>query len=239
MAAFTASQRALEAVVPAGLFESLEAGTRQHMLVCPCGAKRDLWEAGGLMYSGNRKLTLARCPSCEKRTWQLKRRKTPAEKREEFNAGTLSPVFVSAHVWWASAMVWSVAALLWALPLFVMVRIPSPILLIPLWFVSFIIGWGPPYLWITTRYRIGARTLDVFSGPFRRSLSLPQITEVSRTRKSTGTNFAFDTDSLWVGYRPLSGAVNISPKDRELFLLSLARVCPHLQYEDGELHPAR
>lgn len=37
----------LRAILPASWFEAVRAGTRQWLIECPCGHKRDLWDAGG------------------------------------------------------------------------------------------------------------------------------------------------------------------------------------------------
>ena len=50
-------------------------------------------------------------------------------------------------------------------------------------------------------------------------------------------SFAFDTKLLWVGYPIKARGVLISPEQRLLFVLKLAKVCPHLEQRAGELIP--
>jgi hypothetical protein len=68
MAAITRPQRFLQSIVPSGLFESLEAGTRTFMFECPCGHARDLWEAGGLKRAGTGQYSWAACQVSGQRT---------------------------------------------------------------------------------------------------------------------------------------------------------------------------
>jgi hypothetical protein len=237
MGAVTAGQRLLQKILPRGVFEAIEAGTRGYLLECPCGNQRDLWEAGGVKYRGNEEKTLGHCPACGKRTWQKKRRKTYSERRRETEAGTGHRVFVSGHAWWATVMVWGSAAVVWMVPLFPAQRELGPTEYWILLLCTFVLGWGAPWFWLTTRYRISDTHLLVHSGCFSKSLELGRIAEVSRTRKGLGMSFAFDTKFLWVGYPMKTGGVLISPEDRSLFVLELAKVCPHLELQGNELVP--
>ncbi len=57
-------------------------GIRNYLIECPCGLKRDLWDAGGAMGKGSETYTYSKCSACQRRTWQLKRRKTDEERAE-------------------------------------------------------------------------------------------------------------------------------------------------------------
>jgi hypothetical protein len=235
MAAARDEPRLLARMLPRGLRESLEAGTRGYLLECPCGSQRDLWEAGGVKYRGNLEKKLARCPACGRRTWHTARRKTYSERRREVEAGIGHRVFISGHAWWASVMVWGSAALVWTVPLFVLTEPFDPTQYGLKLVGCYILGWVTPWFWLTTRYRITDTHLLVYSGAFSKSLELRRITEVSRTRKGMGISFAFDTKILWVGYPTKTGGVLISPEERFLFVLELAKVCPHLELQGNEL----
>ncbi len=237
MAAATGFQRFVQAILPRGFFEALEAGTRTYMLECPCGHKRDLWEAGGLKYEGTEKRTLARCPDCGERTWHHKRKKRPDEIREAVLGARRDVVMLSAHAWWASAITWGVASLLWACPVFVGDAFTEPWEAGAVWMVAFVAGWIAPYLWMTTRYRIGRTELTLHAGFVSRTLELRQISLISPTRQGVGLSFAFDTDFLWIGYPSRLGGYLVSPKEKELFLELLDRRCSHLEMRDGSLSP--
>jgi hypothetical protein len=44
----TGAQRFLQIILPQILFDALRSGTQNWLLECPCGHKRDLWNAGGV-----------------------------------------------------------------------------------------------------------------------------------------------------------------------------------------------
>jgi hypothetical protein len=72
--------RFLRFFLPARAFQAVETATRQWLAECPCGHKRDLWDAGGVRYGGaGRPRQLALCPQCGKRTWHVIRKKTERE----------------------------------------------------------------------------------------------------------------------------------------------------------------
>lgn len=237
MAAITAPQHFLSLFLPTGLFDALEAGTRTFMLECPCGEKRDLWEAGGAKGGGTRQRTLSNCRACGKLTWHHKRKKTADERREDVLAMREDVVLLSAHAVWASVIAWGSAALLWSCPMF-LIRAPfDPVEFAGLWLASFVIGWLGPYFWATTRYRVGRTELELASGFFSKTLELREIGQVVRKREGIGTSFAFHTDALWLAERSGRGYL-VSPRDRALFLELLDQRCAHLVLQDGELVPA-
>ena len=76
----TRFQRFMLRVIPRAWAESLEAGTRQWVLRCPCGHEQDLWEAGGMRggSTGSKSKTYLLCPGCGKKTWQSVERRVGA-----------------------------------------------------------------------------------------------------------------------------------------------------------------
>jgi hypothetical protein len=237
LAAVTGAHRLLEAVLPRGLFDALEAGTRTFMFECPCGHRRDLWEAGGVKGGGREQRLLAICPTCSNREWHRKRKKTPDEYRESIlNAGR-DVVLLSAHAWWASLIAWGYAALFWTVPIFLIKLVPDPVQNLGVNIAAFAVGWLGPYFWATTRYRVGRTDLELCSGFFARTLELRQIERVSRTRQGVGVSFAFSGDTLWIGYPSRFGGYLVSPRDKELFLELLDLRCVHLEMREGELLP--
>lgn len=237
MAAITGFHRFLEWILPGGLFDALEAGTRTFEFVCPCGHQRDLWEAGGVKGGGTQERSLARCPVCGETKWHHKRKKRPAARRDSVLGARRIVVLLSGHAWWASAIAWGSAALIWSLPLFVLGAVTDPIRIGSVWILSCAVGWIGPYIWATTRYRIGRTELEVCAGMFSRTLELAKIDRVSRTRQGIGMSFAFDTDVLWIGYPMRLGGYLVSPREKELFLELLDQRCTHLRRTNGELLP--
>ena len=76
-----AFQRMAKRVLPAAAFQAIEEGTRQWLIECPCGARRDLWDAGGIRHMGVGEPRQWRlCPACGKATWQRIRRRSEAER---------------------------------------------------------------------------------------------------------------------------------------------------------------
>ena len=75
-----AEHKFLKFILPAKAFAAVEAGTRQWLIECPCGHRRDYWEAGGVRYKAvgePRQWTI--CPACGKGKWHKVRKKTEAE----------------------------------------------------------------------------------------------------------------------------------------------------------------
>jgi hypothetical protein len=74
-------QKILRFILPSKVFAAIEAGTRQWLAECPCGHKRDYFEAGGIRYKacGNPRVLLE-CPNCRKATMHLVQKKTEEEK---------------------------------------------------------------------------------------------------------------------------------------------------------------
>ena len=77
-----AEHKFLKFILPTSVFNVFRNGTKRYLLECPCGHKRDLWDAGGVKGAGTEQVTLSKCPKCGKRTWQKKRKKTDAEKQQ-------------------------------------------------------------------------------------------------------------------------------------------------------------
>jgi len=77
-----AEHKFLKFILPTSVFEALKAGTKKFLLECPCGHKRDLWDAGGVKGGGTEQYTYCKCPACDEWKWQKKRKKTDAEKTE-------------------------------------------------------------------------------------------------------------------------------------------------------------
>jgi hypothetical protein len=75
--------RVLRALLPQRAFAAVRAGTKEWLIECRCGHKRDLWEAGGVRYkaAGEPRQYLP-CPACEEGTWHRTRRKTDSERAQ-------------------------------------------------------------------------------------------------------------------------------------------------------------
>lgn len=75
--------RFLRWILPARAFAAIKAGTKQWLAECPCGHKRDVWDAGGVRYkAAGEPRQKAPCPACGQTTWHRIRKKTEAEKVE-------------------------------------------------------------------------------------------------------------------------------------------------------------
>lgn len=64
-------QRVILAVVPRAWAAEMEAETRAWTLTCTCGHERSLWDLGGLIWKGKRRVRryYVRCPACGQRAW--------------------------------------------------------------------------------------------------------------------------------------------------------------------------
>ncbi len=71
----------LRRILPARLFRAIEQESREWIVECPCGHRRDYWDAGGVRYKsrGVGLTEYAECPACGKKTWHSLRRKTEQE----------------------------------------------------------------------------------------------------------------------------------------------------------------
>lgn len=225
-------QRFLKKIVSRNYFDSLKTGTQEHMLVCPCGHKTDLWQSGGLMYKGNEKKTLSNCNICKKRTWHLKRKKDLTELEEFYVNNRRERTFLSSHAWYVSLIIWSAAVVIWTIPL-VQLKEPHDNYLVYLGslLLSQIIAWFILSFWFTTRYKITNRYLIAYSGPFKIKMELKKITEVSNKRKTTGISMALGQNYLWVGYPIFLGGVLISPNYQEIFLNCLSLEEPDIKIQ--------
>jgi hypothetical protein len=73
-------QRLLKRTLPARVFAALEAGTRQWVVECKCGAIQDFWDTGGIRYKAvGEPRSLMSCPSCRKLSMQKIRKRRPGE----------------------------------------------------------------------------------------------------------------------------------------------------------------
>ncbi len=73
----------LKFILPERMFVAIKSGTRNWLIECPCGYKRDLWDAGGVRYKGfGEPRQLGKCARCGDVTWHKVRRKTDAEREE-------------------------------------------------------------------------------------------------------------------------------------------------------------
>lgn len=73
-------QRLLERILPERAFAAIEAGTRQWVAECKCGAIQDFWETGGIRYKAvGEPRSLMSCPSCRKLSMQKIRKRRPGE----------------------------------------------------------------------------------------------------------------------------------------------------------------
>ena len=78
-----AEHRFLKFILPAKAFAAVREETKEWLVECPCGHKRDVWDSGGVRYkaAGERK-QLRFCPLCGKSTMHKIRKKTETEKQE-------------------------------------------------------------------------------------------------------------------------------------------------------------
>ncbi len=75
--------RFLGFILPKKWFEAVKAGTRQWLIECPCGFKRDLWDVGGVRYKAvGEPRSYSACAECGKGTWHKIRRKSDEEKKQ-------------------------------------------------------------------------------------------------------------------------------------------------------------
>ena len=77
-----AKHKFLKLILPESTFQALKAETKEWLVQCPCGHRRDLWDAGGVQGGRSKQVTTMECPSCGKVTWHTKRRKTESELDE-------------------------------------------------------------------------------------------------------------------------------------------------------------
>ena len=58
-------QRAVLAIVPGRVAQSMEAESRSWVARCPCGAETSVWEMGGIRWGASgRPIRLLRCGAC-------------------------------------------------------------------------------------------------------------------------------------------------------------------------------
>lgn len=81
------AHRILRFLLPARIFAAVEAGTRQWVVECKCGYRRDRWDLGGVKYkSAGQQWKFRRCPKCGRWSWHGVRKKTEEERRAGFSA---------------------------------------------------------------------------------------------------------------------------------------------------------
>jgi len=78
-----AEHRFLRAILTERAFARIRSGTKQWLAECPCGHRRDLWDAGRVRYkaTGSPRERLW-CPICQRATWHQLRKKTRDEVHE-------------------------------------------------------------------------------------------------------------------------------------------------------------
>jgi hypothetical protein len=73
--------RFLKFILPKKAFEAVKAGTKQWLIECKCGHKRDFWDLGGVRHKGyGEPRKFYYCPKCDKARWHKVRKKTSSEK---------------------------------------------------------------------------------------------------------------------------------------------------------------
>lgn len=226
-----AGQRFLKWILPRSLFDAWRRGTRSFILACPCGHKRDLWDAGGAKGAGNKQRTLARCPACNKVRWHEKRKKT-AEELELFPIephpdGSLE--FGPRRDRWATALVWGTALLFWVSGIVVALLSEDPTEAIIAFHLAALGGFIAPWFWATTSYHLSNSELRLQSGCFSTTLQLTNIRRVHPVRGGVGISYSFSLDTLCINMLGKRLGYRIAPKDRELFLTELAKRCPQLR----------
>ena len=78
-----AEHRFFKFILPATAFKAVRAGTKKWLIECPCGHKRDLWDAGGVRYKGvGESRQYHKCPECGRGTWHKIRKKTDVESQQ-------------------------------------------------------------------------------------------------------------------------------------------------------------
>lgn len=76
-----AEHKFLKFILPAKAFEAVKKGTKEWLIECPCGHKRDFWDVGGVRHKGvGEPRKWYYCPKCGKAKWHKIRKKTNEEK---------------------------------------------------------------------------------------------------------------------------------------------------------------
>lgn len=71
----------LRTILPASWFAAVREGTKEWLVECKCGHKRDLWDLGGVRYkAAGEPRQLMPCSACHERTWHKVRKKTSEER---------------------------------------------------------------------------------------------------------------------------------------------------------------
>ena len=69
-------------ILPKKLYESVKKESKEWLIECPCGHKRDVWDVGGTRYKARGEpTTKCICPECGENKWHKIRRKTDEEMR--------------------------------------------------------------------------------------------------------------------------------------------------------------
>jgi hypothetical protein len=70
-------QKIITRLVPASWAASMEAESRQWMVICECGHRRSIWDLGGIRWKGGgNPSTLMNCPACGKTSWHVVKKDT-------------------------------------------------------------------------------------------------------------------------------------------------------------------
>jgi len=73
-------QRFIQIIFPDRAFEAMKRGTKNWLIECPCGRKRDYWDVGGIRYKAcGKRREFYYCETCQKIRWHKVRRKTLSE----------------------------------------------------------------------------------------------------------------------------------------------------------------
>jgi len=78
-----AEHKFLKFILPAKAFDAVRKGTKLWLIECPCGHKRDFWDAGGVRYKAvGEPRQYLKCPKCGRGTWHKIRKKTDVERQQ-------------------------------------------------------------------------------------------------------------------------------------------------------------
>ena len=74
--------RFLKFILSGKAFAAVRDGTREWLIECKCGYRRDFWDLGGVRYkAAGEPRQYVPCPRCGKATWHKIRKKTDEEKK--------------------------------------------------------------------------------------------------------------------------------------------------------------
>lgn len=131
-------------------------------------------------------------------------------------------------------MVWGIAVISWVIGIHMLLT-PEMEDNIMSGVGTIIAGWGAPWFWLTTRYKLYESYMMLLSGPFFKKIYYADITGVRNGRSEKGMSFAFSMDCLQIDVAGSWGGFRVSPKERRRFLSILAAYCNQLQLENHQL----